>query len=148
MKTPPGTRKVAVPAVYKTVKRKVMVSPPKMETVTIPAEYKTVQIKKVATPAKENRIQIPEEYQTVTKREKVSDGYLQWRPILCETNASPDLISRVQRALQNEGHYPGSIDGILGQNTTAAVNSFQRSKGLATGQLTIETIKTLGIDPK
>ncbi len=148
MTTPPGTRKVAIPAEYKVVKKRVMVEAPKMEKITIPAEYKVVKVKKVIETAKEERTTLPAEYQTVSKREIVTEGYMQWRPILCETNASPDLISQVQRALLAKNHNPGPIDGVLGQETMVAVNAFQRSNRLATGQLTIETIKALGVSLK
>ncbi|MCP4936028.1 MAG: hypothetical protein GY927_17950 [bacterium] len=93
---------------------------------------------------KENRTTIPAVYQTLAKREKVTDGYMEWRPILCETNASADLVSRVQRALASADHNPAPIDGVLGSSTITTVNAYQRQKGLATGQLTIETIKSLG----
>ena len=73
---------------------------------------------------------------------------MEWRPILCETNASPNLISEVQRALLAKDHNPGPIDGVLGRETMAAVNDFQRSNRLATGQLTIETIEALGVSVK
>lgn len=148
MKSGPSTRKETIPAVYEVVKRRVMVEPPKMEKVTIPAEYKTVRVKKMVQAPKEERITIPAVYQKVDKREKVTDGMMEWRPILCETNASADLISRVQTALAAAGHNPGAIDGILGRSTMAAVNAYQRQKGLASGQLTIETIRSLGLNPK
>ncbi|MCB1759751.1 MAG: peptidoglycan-binding protein [Gammaproteobacteria bacterium] len=148
MKSGPTTRKEIIPAEYKTVRKRVMVAPPRMETVAIPAEYKTIRVKKMVAAPQEKRTTIPAEYQTVSKREKVTDGYMEWRSILCETNASNDLISRVQRALLEANHNPGPIDGVLGKATMAAVNGYQREKGLATGQLTLETIRSLGIKPK
>ncbi len=37
------------------------------------------------------------------------------------------------------------IDGIIGSQTMVAVNNFQSKKGLATGGLTIDTIRALGV---
>lgn len=145
LKSAAGTKKVTIPAEYKTIKRRVLVEGPKTRTIEIPAEYKTVKVKKLVSPAKEQRIEIPAEYTTVTKRAQVTDGHLEWRPILCETNASPTLVSDVQRALTKAGYNPGDIDGILGRDTMGAVNTYQKDKGLASGQLTLETIKHLGV---
>lgn len=145
MATPPDIRKVALPAEYKTIKKRVMVEEPKMVKVEIPAEYKTVKVRKVAELAKEKRTTIPAEYQTITKREKVTDGRMQWQPILCETNVSTDFIRRLQRALSSVGHNPGPIDGVFGRETMSALTAYQREKKLASGQLTLETIKVLGI---
>jgi peptidoglycan hydrolase-like protein with peptidoglycan-binding domain len=68
-----------------------------------------------------------------------------WRRILCETNVSTGVISKVQMSLKRAGYNPGPIDGVLGWRTTAAMKSYQKNKGLAVGELTYETIKSLGI---
>jgi putative peptidoglycan binding protein len=143
--TPARTEKVTHPAEYKEVKKRVMVEGPKMVKRTIPAEYKTVKVRKVAVPAQEQRIEIPAKYQTVTNKVKVTDSYMQWRTILCETNTTHDVVRRIQRALQSAGHNPGDIDGIIGNDTIEAVKSYQRAKRLAVGQITTETLKSLGV---
>ncbi|MBT8062582.1 MAG: peptidoglycan-binding protein, partial [Gammaproteobacteria bacterium] len=66
--------------------------------------------------------------------------------ILCETNASPTLITDLQRALNAAGYEAGPVDGVLGKSTMNAVNAYQRANGLSSGQLTIETLKKLGVD--
>jgi hypothetical protein len=111
----------------------------------VPAVYKTIKVRKLSKAAQQTAIAIPAEYKTVEKRAKVSDAYLEWRSILCETNTQPSLIRDLQRALKAKGYNPGSIDGILGQDTMAAVNSYQKTKGMASGQLTINTLKSLGV---
>ena len=145
LKTPAATRKVTIPAVYKTVKKRVMVQPPKTKTVTIPAEYRTQVVNELVEGAREKRIKIPATYQQVTKREQISEGRVAWRPILCETNTTPGVVSRLQSALLRAGHDPGRVDGVLGPETMTAVKSYQRTKGLASGQLTMETLKSLGV---
>jgi hypothetical protein len=122
-----------------------MVKPPVTRTIEIPAVYKTVKVKKMVSPPQERKIEIPAEYQTVTKTEMVTDGRMEWREILCETNVSPDFVRRFQTALLNAGHNPGPIDGVIGWRTEAAMKSYQKEKGLAVGALTYETMKSLGV---
>ena len=136
---------VEVPAEYKTVTKSVLKTPATTRKITIPAEYQTVSVRKLAEPATERRIEIPEEYQTVVKKEKVSEGRMEWRSILCETNTNADVISSLQRALKMRGFDPGRIDGVMGFQTIEAVKEFQRSKGMPTGQLTMETLQTLNV---
>ena len=142
---PAWTETVVIPAVYKTVKKKVMVKPPQIVRTPIPAEYKTIEVKKVATPPQENVIEIPAVYDTVVQQEKVSDAEMKWRPILCETNTTSDIVSRIQRALDGAGYNPGAIDGALGSATMSALKAYQQDNGLASGQLTMETLKKLGV---
>lgn len=143
--TPARIEKELHDAVYKDVKKRVMVAEPTMVKRTIPAEYKTIKVQKIAQPAQENRIEIPALYQTVSNRVQVTDSNLEWRSILCETNTTGDIVRNLQRALLTAGHNPGPIDGVIGRETLAAVNSYQREKNLAVGQLTIETIRSLGV---
>lgn len=139
------TRSVEVPAEYRTVKKRMMAEPPTTQTIEIPAEYKTVKVKKVVTPASERRVAIPEETATVTEQKLVSEGQMAWRPILCETNTTPQTISNLQRALDSAGYTPGPIDGVLGSRTRSAVSRYQQDNNLSTGQLTMETLKKLGV---
>jgi len=123
-----------------------MVEPARTVEVAIPAEYDTIKVRKLVSPPRENRIDIPAEYQTVTERKLVKEGALRWESILCETNTTPNLVSRVQRALNDAGFDAGAADGVLGGATMSAVTAYQRANGLASGQLTLETIRKLGVD--
>ena len=146
IKTPATTRKVEVPAEYTTVKKQVLKTPATTREVTIPADYQTVETQKLVAPAQERRVQIPAEQQSVTKTVLASEGRIEWQSVLCETNASPELIKSMQLKLRQAGRYSGKIDGKLNAQTMAAVRSFQQSKGLpTTGQLTIETLQVLGV---
>jgi len=71
---------------------------------------------------------------------------MQWMSILCETNTNPGIVLKLQRALDTAGFDPGSIDGVLGGATLRAVDAYQKSKGLASGHLTMETLKSLGVN--
>ena len=145
MTAPPASRTIKIPAEFKTVKKRVMVKPPATRTIEIPAEYQMVKVKKMVSPPNEKRIPISAEYQMITKTEQVSDGRMEWRRVLCETNMTPSLIVRIQKALQEAGHSPGPIDGIIGWRTNKAIKAYQKEKGLAVGALTHETIKSLGV---
>jgi len=81
----------------------VLSAPPSVQKVEVPAEYKKVKVRKLVAPAQEKRIAVPEEKQTVSKRVKLSDEKLEWRQVLCETNMSRDLITRVQRSGNSAG---------------------------------------------
>jgi len=136
---------VEVPASYQTVRRQVVTKPATIREIEIPAEYETVRMTKMVSPSQEKYIPIPEEYTTVTRTEKVSDGSMQWKRVLCETNMTPEMVSRIQDALMKAGHYPGAIDGIIGPQTHMAIKSYQKQNGLAEGDLTYETIESLGV---
>lgn len=56
------------------------------------------------------------------------------------------LIMRVQAALFSRNYDPGSIDGIMGTQTQAALRAFQAAQGLGvTGTMTTETLTALGV---
>lgn len=118
------------PAQFKTVTRQVVVSPASTRKIEIPAEYETVRVNKLVTQASEVRSEIPEKYQTVTLQQVASDGHMEWRSVLCETNTTPNIIRKLQTALSQQGYDPGVIDGYVGRDTMNAVNSYQMDKNL------------------
>ena len=111
-------------------------------SVAFPAEYKTVAVlKPIEQPAGEN---LPVLYQTVTEKVKVTDEQTRWEEILCEDRMTECRITEIQRALHRGGYNPGPIDGVVGRQTMAAVNNFQKDFNLTVAnQLTIETVKAL-----
>nr|WP_269331841.1 peptidoglycan-binding domain-containing protein [Futiania mangrovii] len=147
MKTPAQVVEEVVPAVTEKVRKRIMVEPPKTVKVEIPAKYETIKVKKVVEPARQVVTEVPAEYETVTKRVKMSDGSIEWREILCEVNMTEDWVTRLQTSLKNAGYDPGKIDGVLGRGTYDALERFQKDKGLGSGELTIETLRMLGVNP-
>ncbi len=136
------------PAIYKTVSKRIVKTPAATKSIAIPAEYKTVSIRKMATPPQERRIEIPAEFGKVTKTEKVSEGNMEWKPVLCQANMTSAKVQEIQRALKAAGSYYGPIDGVVGSQTIRGVQKYQTSKGLTpTRFLTIETVKSLGVNP-
>jgi hypothetical protein len=111
-------------------------------SVVYPAEYKTVAVvKPIQVPKGEN---LPVLYQSVTEKVKVTDEQTRWEEILCEDSLTACRVMEVQRALYRGGYNPGPIDGIVGQQTMAAVNSFQKDFNLTVANhLTVETVKAL-----
>ena len=146
LKTPEATRRVAVSAKYKTIRKRVVIEPARTRTVTIPAKYRAQTMTELVREAQEKRTVIPAKHRKIKKRIKVSEGQLAWRPILCETNTTRGVVKRLQTALKRAGFNPGDIDGALGRRTMAATKAYQRSKGLASGQLTLETLRALRVD--
>ena len=59
---------------------------------------------------------------------------------------SGELVESVQRALKEAGFDPGTIDGLYGPHTVAAVFAFQQSNRLvADGIVGPKTAKKLGV---
>jgi outer membrane biosynthesis protein TonB len=58
---------------------------------------------------------------------------------------TPAEVRKIQQALLDAGFNPGPVDGLIGQKTMAALESFQKQKGLAVGHITKETLQALGI---
>ena len=56
------------------------------------------------------------------------------------------LVRAVQEALTQQGYHPGTIDGVYGPQTVAAVEIFQRDQGLVPdGEVSEFTFQALGI---
>lgn len=144
--TPERTETKVIPATYRTVAKEVVAQPPRVEEIVIPAVYETVTVEKLVTPAREETIVIPATYKTVEKSVVTGGGGLEWRAVLCDTNASPQKIAEVQRALTANG-YEVPADGSFGPATLRAMESFQRANGLPVGYLTVSTVQALGVSP-
>lgn len=57
-----------------------------------------------------------------------------------------DEVKQIQTKLKNWGYYNGSVDGIYGSGTLAAVKSFQRKNGLTVdGIAGTKTLQAMGI---
>ena len=145
IKTPATVKKTDVPGQYKIIKKQVIDKPAEVKKIPVPAEFKTVKVKKLVTPTQEDRVKIPEERQVITKLVKESDEKMSWRPVLCETNMTKDVIRQIQKALLDKGFDPGPLDGSVGGGTLKALNKFQTKNNLARGGLTYETLKALNV---
>jgi hypothetical protein len=68
-------------------------------------------------------------------------------PIYAYNDLPPDqIVANVQAALQQQGYYPGDVDGLLGPLTRAAVATYQRDHGLyVTSAIDQPTLESLGM---
>lgn len=70
-----------------------------------------------------------------------------WRELAPDHEArhlSLDKVKHVQRVLQKAGLYDGSIDGIIGRLTRAALRAWQADRGLEPfGEITAETLASM-----
>ncbi|MGB5259648.1 MAG: peptidoglycan-binding domain-containing protein [Gammaproteobacteria bacterium] len=137
------------PARYQTITRQTVKTPASSRKVEIPAAYKTIKVRKLAAGPSEKVTEIPAEYKTVSYKELEKEGVMEWRSILCKTNMTGTRISQIQQALKTAGYNPGPIDGSIGGETMAAVNAFQRDKGLPVDRyLNVKTLEALGVSPR
>lgn len=137
--------KKEIPAQYKTVKKLALAEPATTRSVKTPAKYKQIRQHVQVEPAGSQTVEIPAEFTNVTKQVKVADGRMEWKAILCETNATRGTIQQIQQALRSND-YKVAKSGKLDRSTLGALSEFQRQKGLPEGQLTIETLNALGLE--
>ncbi len=137
--------KVAVPATYKTIRKRKMVTGPQTVDVNMPAKHKVIRVKQIVSPASTQVTEIPAKYQEYNKKVLVSASEVSWQRVLCKTNSDLATVRKLQQALKNQGYNPGKIDGVLGLDTYKAVRSFQKSQGLAQGSITYEALTKLGV---
>ena len=145
---PTGSRACLVerPAEYRTVARRVVASDATVEVSEVPAEYRTVAVQRLEAPASVRRERIPERVETVTTRVEVRPSGLAWRPVLCETNMTPDIVADLQRALAREGFDPGPPDGVVGRGTLEAIEAYQAERALDRGGITYQTLQALNVE--
>lgn len=134
-----------IDAKYKTISKQMIVTAAATKKVVIPAVDKIMKVNKLLSPAQEKRIDIPAVYSNVATRKKVTDEKLSWRQVLCETNTSPGVVTKLQQALAKVGFNPGPIDGVMGRQTYIAIDQFQKKNGLETGGLTLRTLEALNV---
>lgn len=77
----------------------------------------------------------------------IYNSYTYSEPIYGYNNLEPgQVIENVQVALQDQGYYPGSIDGLVGTQTRSALAAYQRDHGLVvTSAIDEPTLVTLGL---
>lgn len=145
VKSPARTVEQVIPAKYDTVTRRVVDVASTTREIVIPAKYDTVKVRELVSPGSANTIVVPAEYKTVATRKLVQESSLEWREILCETNTSNGVVSRLQTALNEAGYDAGVADGILGNRTLLAVKKFQSDNDMASGQLTLKVLEKLKV---
>jgi len=133
-------------AKFATVDQKVIKTPGSFTSTTVPAVFENIPVRKLVSDARVSKTTVPAIKKDYIKRVKVSDARLEWRPVLCETNTTEDTVSTIQQALADAGFNPGTIDGVLGRGTLDAIEEYQKSKNLAQGGITYDTLEALGVE--
>jgi len=146
---------VAVPEVApEPVKPEVIVPKPEVKAEPAPTSApKSVKFEKAETKHCYVNQVIPGDYrgkiaELVQNSKESKVGYVQELPTLCKKDRSTEIITKLQRALYGLGYLKGgvaSINGVWNKNTLNAVRAYQKDKGLAYGQLSIEVLETLGV---
>lgn len=158
---------VLVPATYKTVTRKVLVQAETVHEKITPAKYETVEKwvlvedgKAVVTYLPPEEIEknvvavdvasqalprsVPADMRDIKVATYENVPRLTWRQVVCERDASSEMVKNLQSALKNQG-LDVVIDGKLGDRTLRAVTDYQTNQGMANGYLTYETLEALGL---
>jgi hypothetical protein len=146
--TPARADEIVIPAEYKTVTKSVVARPATTKEIVIPAQYGDVKVTKLLAPAQERRIVIPAEFDTVTKTTKVTEEAMEWRSVMCEVNMTRPNIRALQKSLADKGYYKAGIDGIIGGQTLSAARAYALAKKLPAGSnyVPIEVVESLGIN--
>lgn len=131
---------------YVEIERVQIKTPGYYQSIEVPAEYENREISVLEKAATSVIVPVPEVTTELTQRTLVSDARLEWRPVVCETNMTDDVVVRLQEALNEAGFDAGTPDGKLGPGTLRALSQFQKDQGLAEGGVTFSTIEALGID--
>jgi len=134
------------PAVVKTFEQTLVKTPGRFEAKELAAVHEDVAVKKLVSNSVITRTPIPPKSQTFTKTIKTADARLEWRPVLCETNVSKEVISSIQKALGERGYETGKTPGLIDQDMFNGLEQFQKDENLAQGGLTLSTIKALGLE--
>jgi hypothetical protein len=82
---------------------------------------------------------------TAARHVQEGSGEVMWLPISCQPTVTPEMVRQIQRALKEAYYYHGPLDGVYGSQTRRAVTSYQRTMGLAVGDITFETLQSLGL---
>lgn len=158
------------PAVYRTVKQKVLVTPESVREEIIPARYKTITKWVLVENGWAEPLQLPERtsgipYQAViaesaieqkpvpaqttqlTVKNHIGQPSLTWQQVLCEHDLTAPLVRDLQLRLNAQGQESLTPDGKLGNRTWKALQAYQLQHGLAHGFLSHETLQHLGMRP-
>lgn len=135
----------AIPAETIAYKRDVVTTPGRVVKTTEDPRYREVSVVELVQDSSSKIVPIPAVSTKYEKRSKISDARFEWQPILCETNVTNAVVTRLQQSLKDNGYSVGSIDGVLGKGTYRAIERYQTDKNLSRGGITMETIKSLGV---
>lgn len=141
--SPARTVKRVIPARTETITRKVLLEPAKVVRKEIPAVYTNVKLAKVEQPATVVTTQQAAKTQNIPVQQTLRSEQIVSMPALCEASISAATIQQLQHRLQQQGYYQGTPDGVLGSETRSALTQYQEAQGLASGAITLESLRKL-----
>lgn len=66
--------------------------------------------------------------------------------LVTDARAGDSTVRAAQTLLQQQGYYQGTVDGVIGSQTAAAIRRYQVAEKLrVTGQLNPQTARSLGL---
>ena len=145
IKTPARTVKKVIPAKMQTITRQVIDQPAQLIHKEIPAEYTTLNLTHVTKAAGTRSTPIPNEYQTIETEIQHQAANVASLPAWCEDQLQVADGTRLQQRLTQLGYYQGAINGIYNLQTQQALVAFQQANHLASGAITLESLRQLGL---
>ena len=82
---------------------------------------------------------------TRTRQRILAERREQWFEAPCPPAMTEEFVATLQRALTARGLYAGPIDGRMTAATRLAVRAYQEPLGLASGTLSMEAARALGL---
>lgn len=140
---PARTVKTVIPARTETVTRKVLLEPAKVIRKEIPAVYSNVKLARVDKAATVITTPQAEQIQAIPAQQVTRAQRIVTLPALCEASVSHAKILQLQQQLHQRSYYVGTPDGELGPKTRAALTRFQEDNQLASGAMTVESLRKL-----
>jgi len=87
-----------------------------------------------------------EDYPYDSSDSNTQDPYTYYNGYIAPAESSNGVVSSVQSQLAKRGYYRGAIDGVLGDQTEAAIARYQEDSDLSvTGVVTAATLQALGL---
>ncbi|MGP9833554.1 peptidoglycan-binding domain-containing protein [Marinobacter sp. NSM] len=142
---PETTRTEVIPAEFKTVIRKVVDQPAEVVPVELDDEIESFEIAELIEPAQTIEREVPAETMEVNVRRFEGRPQIVARQAVCDRDLTRDMVRKLQSRLSQLGYNPGEQDGLPGPRTIDALSQYQIENGLASGAITIETMKRLGL---
>ena len=82
---------------------------------------------------------------TSLTRVMVSEAQNKDVSVLCADQRTTDIMERLQQALTHAG-FQVKTTGIADESTLSAVTAYQKSRGMAFGDITLEVLQELGVE--
>lgn len=145
IKTPARTLKKVIPSKTQTITRQVIDQPAQLIRKEIPAEYTTLNLTHVTKAAGTRSSLMPTEYQNVATELVHQAATVGNTAAWCEDQLQVMDGTRLQQRLKQLGYYQGVINGNYNPQTQQALVAFQQANHLASGAITLESLRKLGL---